>query len=130
MASLNSCSFIGNVGKEPELRFSAAGKPVLKFPIAVSNNKRVNNEWTSETLWVNVTQIGDQAERNADVLAKGSPVFAEGKLEVRTYERKDGGTGVSVDLLANKVLSLAKRESASDDWPKAVADDDGDLPFQ
>ena len=130
MPNLQSVTIIGHTGKDAELQFTPAGKPLMKFSVAVSESKNVGGEWKSETTWFNVSQFGDAAERNVDTITKGIPVFVQGKLQVRTYERKDGGTGVDIGLLADKVIPLVGKGERASKPARAEQEAFDDLPFE
>lgn len=89
----------GNVGKDPELRFSNAGKPICNFSVAVTH-KRGDDEQTS---WVDVVCFDQMAENAAESIRKGQRVVVAGRLQVRDYERRDGGQGRSVEVVADEV---------------------------
>ena len=134
MASLNKFMGIGNLGRDAELRYTAAGLPMIKFSIALSESRKKGDEWQTETTWLNVTQFGDAAERASQYLNKGASVYVEGKITVRSWDKDDGTKGYATEILADKVLSLAKRESASDsEWGNsktAGGQHEDDLPFE
>jgi single-strand DNA-binding protein len=107
---LNNCEFIGNLGKDPEIRTAAGGSSFTTFSIAV-NKQGANRE--DKPLWVNVTAFGKTGEFVGKYLKQGNMVFVQGALELQEYEGKDGKNHVSVKLLANKVVSLSKKESGA-----------------
>lgn len=111
---LNSCEFIGNIGKDPETRNSTGGTSFTTFSIAV--NKRGADK-DSKPLWVNVTCFGKTAEFVAKYLKMGTRVFVRGSLELQEYEGKDGKNHVSVKLIANEVLSIDKKEASETNAP-------------
>lgn len=92
MPSLNRCSFMGNLGRDPEMRYTASGQPVTNFSIAVNRRWRdANDEWQEETTWVNCVLWGQQAERAAENLRKGNLVYVEGRYEDDSWQDKDSG---------------------------------------
>lgn len=108
----------GNLGKEPELKYTTDGKAVTTFSVAASNRN-------DETVWFRVSTWDKQAETCNQYLHKGSKVLVEGALKAdaqgnpRTYERKDGGWGASFDVTAENVrfLSGKDEQSANDEVP-------------
>lgn len=116
----------GNVGKRPELRQSRAGKPMASFSVA-STLKREGQE--PHTTWVDVLVFDEQAERCADELDKGDRVVVSGRLQLESYEKKDGGTGWVLKLLADEVgtsLRWGRKERAAE--PVGVGADEP-IPF-
>ena len=116
MARLNRAEFIGHLGDDPELRYTPGGKAVTDVRIAVNNNqKQADGTWSDETLWVRASVWNEAAERAAEQLSKGNLVYAEGQLNVREFERKDGSPGFSVELKFARVMSLERRQRDADD---------------
>ena len=89
----------GNLTKDPELRFAASGMPVCNMGIAVNYRGKKGED---ETSFLSLVVFGDQAE-NAASLKKGQRVVAAGRLRVRTYEKRDGSTGVEVEVLVDEL---------------------------
>ncbi len=104
--------FIGNLGRDPEMRYTPSGRPVTEFSVAVNQATRnqQTNEWVEATDWFRVSVWGDRAERAAEQLRKGSRVFVDGRFRSREYETKDGRKGVSLDVTADSVVGLDRRE--------------------
>ena len=117
MASLNKIQIIGNLGADPELRFTPDGKQVVNLRIATNRSwPDGNGGWNEESIWFNVDQWDEKAERAAERLRKGDQVYVEGRLKpARQYTRQDGTVGVSLEISAFTILKLGKR-----------TDDDGD----
>lgn len=114
MASLNKLSIIGNLGADPELRFTPEGKPVVNLRIATNRSwPDGKGGWSEESIWFNATQWDDKAERIAENMRKGDQVYVEGRLKpVRVYTRNDGTMGTSLEIAAFTVLKLGKKEGA------------------
>jgi len=102
---------IGNLGRDPEMRYTPTGKPVTQFSVAVnqSTKNQQTGEWTEETDWFRVSVFGDRAERAAEQLRKGNRVFVEGRFRTREFEGQDGQKRTSLDLTADNVISLERR---------------------
>lgn len=93
----------GNLTRDPELRFTAGGKGVASFGLAVSRRYQVNNEWQEQTSFFNVTAWGTLAENLAASLSKGARVIVSGRLEQRDYEAKDGAKRSVVEVVADEI---------------------------
>lgn len=111
MASLSKISIIGNLGRDPEMRYTPSGRPVTEFSVAVnqSTKNQQTGEWVEATDWFRVTVWGDRAERTAEQLRKGTRVFVEGRFRTREYEARDGQKRVSLEITADNVISLDAR---------------------
>jgi len=103
--------FIGNLGRDPEMRYTPAGKPVTQFSVAVSHSRPDGQGgWMDEgTDWYRVSVFGDRAERAADQLRKGNKVFVDGRFKTREFEGKDGEKRLSLDVISDNVISLERR---------------------
>lgn len=110
MASYNRSEFIGNLVADPERR-QAGDKDVVGFRIAVNDRFRKD----AEALFVSVTVWGKGGDAVYNNLRKADPVFVEGRLSVRSYERRDGGTAFSVELAASDVVFLSGGKKGRDD---------------
>ena len=111
---------IGNLGRDPEMRYIPSGRAVTQFTVAVSNSKPDGQGgWVDEgTDWYRVSIFGDRAERVAEQLRKGNRVFVEGRFKTREYEGNDGQKRTSLDVTADNVISL-DRKGRDDDAPFA-----------
>ena len=114
MATLNQCSFIGRLGKDPELTVTQDGQPIAKFSLAVDQGKG------KKAMWLNVTAWDKLAETLEKYARKGMLVFVQGKLQLHTYKDKHGGADrVSVEIIATVVQLLEKRKD-EDELPDEV----------
>lgn len=111
-------TLVGNLGRDPEKRFTAQGRPVTNFSLAVSNKAR---DEAASPLWFQVTAWGALAEVCAEYLARGQQVLVEGELRAdpatgapRTWTRKDGSVGVAFEVNAGRVVFLGKRGEAGE----------------
>jgi single-strand DNA-binding protein len=102
---------IGNLGRDPEMRYTPNGRPVTEFSVAVnqSTKNQQTGEWVEATDWFRVTVWGDRAERTAEQLRKGTRVFVEGRFRTREFEARDGQKRVSLEITADNVISLDPR---------------------
>ena len=108
--TLNKMMIIGNLGADPELRYTPSGKAVTDLRVAVNNNQKgPDGEWVEETLWFRVSVWEQAAERLAEQLRKGNKVYAEGQLRVREYETRDGEKRQSLELGFARVVNLERR---------------------
>ena len=108
MASFSKVMIIGNLGRDPEMRYTPNGRPVTEFSVAVnqSTKNQQTGEWVEATDWFRVTVWGDRAERTAEQLRKGNRVFVEGRFRTREFEGKDGQKRISLEITADSVVSL------------------------
>ncbi|HPH95272.1 MAG TPA: single-stranded DNA-binding protein [Anaerolineaceae bacterium] len=108
---------VGNLGKEPEMRYTPNGQAVTSFNVASNRQYTANNgQLVKETIWFRVSVWGKQAETCSQYLHKGSKVLIEGRLTPdpvtggpKTYTKKDGGAGASYDVSASMVRFLSSR---------------------
>jgi single-strand DNA-binding protein len=108
--SLNKCMIIGNLGRDPEMRYTPSGQPVTQFTVAVNRNyKNQAGEWQEETEWFRVVAWGPLAERTAEYLRKGRKVYVEGRIQTRQWEGQDGQKRYTTELIANTVTPLDPR---------------------
>ena len=113
MASLNRVMLIGNVGTDPEMRFTPSGSPVTSFRIATNRVYTTSDgERKQETEWFTVVAWKKQAESCNQFLNKGQRVFVEGSLRTRSWEGRDGQKRTTVEVIANRVLFLDKQALA------------------
>ena len=109
-------TIVGNLGKDPEMKYTTDGKAVTTFSVAASNRK-------DETTWFRVSTWDKQAETCNQYLHKGSKVLVEGVLKAdaqgnpRTYERKDGGWSASFEVVASSVRFLSGKDEPADEVP-------------
>jgi single-strand DNA-binding protein len=109
--SLNKCMIIGNLGRDPEMRYTPSGQAVTQFTVATNRNYRdQQGEWQSETEWFRVVVWGQQAERTAERLRKGHKVYVEGRIQTRQWEDQTGNKRYTTELIANQVSSLERRD--------------------
>ncbi|MGD8486982.1 MAG: single-stranded DNA-binding protein [Chloroflexota bacterium] len=109
--SLNKCMIIGNLGRDPEMRYTPSGQAVTQFSVATNRNYRdPQGEWQSEAEWFRVVVWGDQGERVAEYLRKGHKVYVEGRLQTRQWEDQSGNKRYTTELIANRVTSLERRD--------------------
>ena len=114
MAGLNKVIIIGNIGTDPEMRFTPNGNPVTSFRIATSRIYTTpEGERKQETEWFDVVTWNRLAEQCNQFLSKGRQAYVEGRLRTRTWEGQDGLKHSRIEIIANKVLFLDKRPLAT-----------------
>ena len=113
MASLNRVFLMGNLTRDPELRYIPSGTPVATFGLAINTTYTAQGgEKKEEVCFVRVVVWGKQAESCAQYLSKGRPVFVEGRLIYRSWE-KDGQTRTTLEVRADRVQFLGRPTSAA-----------------
>jgi single-strand DNA-binding protein len=111
MASVNKVILVGNLGRDPEVRYLPSGDPVANITIATSSRyKGKTGEMVEETEWHRVTFFGRLAEIASQYLKKGRPVYVEGRIKTRKYTDKDGIEKYATDIIANEMQLLGGRE--------------------
>lgn len=138
MAGLNKVMVIGNLGKDPEMRFTANGSAVTTFSVAASRNYTSRDgERKEETEWFNVVTWNKLAENCSQFLQKGRRVYVEGRLQTRSWEKPDGTRGYRTEVVAEDVVFLDRAgggdSAPMDDYaaPAMAGDLDAeDLPFE
>jgi single-strand DNA-binding protein len=107
MASVNRVILVGNLGKDPEVRFTPSGQAVAKFPIATTDSWMDQEGKRQErTEWHNVVVWGKQAENCGQYLAKGRQVYLEGSIRSRSYDDKEGNKRYITEIVAQRVQFL------------------------
>ena len=132
-------TIVGNLGRDPEMRFTPSGQPVTSFPVATNRSYTGSDgQRVKETVWFRVSAWGKQAENCNNYLHKGSKVLIEGRLNPdketggpRVYQRNDGGYASSYEVTADRVIFLTRGGSAGgyDDTASASPMADDDIPF-
>jgi single-strand DNA-binding protein len=113
MASLNKVMIIGNLGSEPEMRFTPNGSPVTSFRVATNRvYTTAEGERKQETEWFTVVAWNKLAEQCNQFLTKGRLVYAEGRLRTRTWESQDGQKHYRTEIIANRVTFLDRQAAA------------------
>jgi len=131
MASLNKVMLIGNLGKDPEVRYTASGQAVASFNLATSEKfKNKSGDWEERTEWHRVTLWARLAEIAGEYLSKGKTVYIEGRLQTREYE-KDGIKRYTTEIVGEKMQMLSpKGERRGGDSPAAAGVGYDEPPFQ
>jgi len=110
MAGMNKITIIGNLGRDPEMRYTPSGSAVTDFSVAVTRSYRTRDgENKEETEWFRVRCWERLAEIANQYLPKGRQVYVEGRLKSRTYQDQSGETRVSLDVNATELVLLGQR---------------------
>ncbi len=110
MASYNRVILVGNLTRDPELRYTPSGTAVTEVGLAVNDRRKTaNGEWQDETTFVDVTLWARQAEVANEYLSKGSPVLIEGRLKLDTWENKEGQKRSKLHVVGERMQMLGGR---------------------
>ncbi len=140
MASVNKVILIGNLGKDPELKFTPSGVPMVKFSIATTERfKDSEGNQQERTEWHNIVLWRRQAEIANEYLKKGSPVYIEGRIQSHSWEDENGVKKYMTEIVGLQIQLLGKREDSAAEGPpgdvpepsgkKETLEDEDDLPF-
>jgi single-strand DNA-binding protein len=117
MASVNKVILVGNLGRDPEIRYLPSGEPVANITIATSSKyKGKTGEMVEETEWHRVTFFGKLADIVGQYLKKGRSVYVEGRIKTRKYTDKDGVEKYATDIIANEMQMLGSREGMGEPY--------------
>lgn len=106
--SFNKITVVGNLGRDPELRYTPQGNAVCNFSIATNEKKRDKaGEMQDVTTWFRVTLWGKQAENASKYLTKGSPVYIEGRLRVEEWTDRDGNNRYTLEVQGSDMQFLS-----------------------
>lgn len=132
--STNRCVAAGNLGKNPELKYTPGGKSICQFNVAVNNRyKNKAGEWVDgDTEWFRVVVWGPLGEAAAEKLRKGSPCQVEGRMQTREWVDKDGAKRYATELIADRVLIPIEppKPGAREERPPERRDDRPERPRQ
>lgn len=125
MAGVNKVILVGNLGADPEVRYTTSGSAVTNFRIATSEEWRDKNsgDRQSRTEWHRIVAFGRLAEVCGEFLHKGKQVYVEGRLQTRSWEDKDGNTRYTTEVVAREMQMLGR--AGRDSQQNASPRDDG-----
>jgi single-strand DNA-binding protein len=144
MASLNKVMLIGNLGKDPEVRYTPSGAAVCNFSIATTERwkNKESGQMEEKTEWHNIVVWGKQAENCKEYLAKGRSAYIEGSMQTRSWDDKDGNKRYTTEVVAQRVQFLTPRGAQGQSMAQTAAkpaaaapqspppfDADDDIPF-
>ena len=120
MQGVNKVTLIGNLGRDPEMRFAPSGASVANFSIAIGRKWKDKNsgEQKEHTEWVNVVAFGRLAEVCGEYLTKGAPVYCEGRMQTDSYE-KDGVKTYTTKVVISEMRMLGSRPEGGQQTSKA-----------
>ncbi len=128
---VNKVILLGNVGRDPELRYTQNGTAVCNFSLATTERAKIGGEWQDRTEWHSIVAWGRLAETCSNYLAKGSQVYIEGRLRTRKWEDREGNTRYQTEVVADSMVLVgrprAQRPEPSSFAPEPAAQDP-DLP--
>ena len=144
MSGVNKVILVGNLGADPQIRYTPQGTAVANFSLATTerfNNK--NGERESRTEWHRIIAWGRLAEICNEYLKKGKQVYIEGRIQTRQWDDKDGNKRTTTEIVANNMVMLGRAgdvgdvgaqefqadEEATQEAPAASAGNEDDLPF-
>ena len=132
--SLNKVMVIGNVGRDPEMRYTQTGKPVTTFTVAAGRNWTTpDGEHHEETEWFNVVAWDKLGETCNQLITKGRKVYIEGRLQTRSWEGQDGQKKYRTEVVATNMVLLDSRPrtaqggTADEGYPGEMEPED--IPF-
>ena len=113
---------VGNIGNQPEARFTQSGNATLTFSVGCTPRRKDKDsgQWDDDgaPLWITITLWGEEGERWAELLNKGDRVSVNGVLKRRTYERRDGGQGEALELVGARDLAVIPKPDSQPSTPK------------
>ena len=124
---LNKVLLIGNLGRDPEMKYTQQGTPITNFSIAVSRSRKSpDGQFIDETEWFRIIAWEKLAETCNEYLRKGSKVYIEGRLQTREYTTQDGQQRQSIEVVANEMLILDSRQQGAPGGYNGDRSDRGD----
>jgi len=128
MANGNNVTVVGNVTRDPELRFTPSGQAKANFGIAVNRRwqNRQTQEWEEATSFFNVVCWGDMGENVGESIQKGARILVTGRLEQRSWESPDGEKKSSVDIIADEIAPSLRWATAKIERNERKGGDFGD----
>lgn len=141
MASVNKVIIVGNLGRDPEVRYTAGGDAICNLSIATTDNWRdkASGERKEHTEWHRVSFFGKTAEVCGQYLKKGASIYVEGSLRTRKWTDKDGQEKYTTEIRGDSMQMLGSRQSSGSPaggdgyshppGPTGGAGFDGDIPF-
>ncbi|OGQ50794.1 MAG: single-stranded DNA-binding protein [Deltaproteobacteria bacterium RIFCSPLOWO2_02_FULL_53_8] len=108
---VNRVILIGNLGKDPEIRYTPAGMAVAKFSLATSETRTKDGHKEEKTEWHNIVAFGKLAEICGEYLSKGKQIYIEGKIQYESWEDKDGTKKYMTKIIADQMRMLGSKDS-------------------
>jgi single-strand DNA-binding protein len=112
MAGVNKVILVGNLGRDPEIKYTQSNVPVANFSVATSESwkDKTTGEWQEKTEWHRIVAWRHLAERAEKYLRKGKQVYIEGRIETRKWTGQDGNDRYTTEVVANQLMLLGRRD--------------------
>lgn len=128
MVSFNKVILMGNLTRDPEIRYNPNGTAVANLSMALNRKYKQGDEFKEEVSYFDIVVFGKQAENCSQYLSKGSGVLVEGRLQQRRWETDDGQKRSKVEVVASSVQFMPKKSQESSMGSEDIIDE-GDIPF-
>jgi single-strand DNA-binding protein len=132
---MNNVVLMGRLTRDPEIRYTASGKPVCQFTLAVQRNYK-NKEGNYDADFINIVMWGSNGERLSNTVNKGQRVLINGQIQVRSYTNKDGDKRWVTEVIANKFEYIENKAANEADFEKTFGEEktvpinyDEEIPF-
>lgn len=129
MGLVNSCRFTGRLGADPDMQYTPSGTAIVKVGLAVNERRKDGDEWVDDTLWVDLTLFGNQAENLNQVVNKGDLVQVDCQYQKRSYTGNEGEKRTSHDFIVREWNLVARKLNGSTESVIDDTDDEDELPF-
>lgn len=130
MTSFNKVILIGNLTKDPEIRYTPSGTAVSSFGLAINHRYKQGDEMKEDVCFIDIVVFGKQAENSGQYLSKGQGVVVEGRLQQRRWETEDGQKRSRHEVVAQTLRYLPKRQGQGSQQEEIPVEDLGqDVPF-
>lgn len=127
---LNRVMIIGHLGRDPEMRYTASGRPVTTFSVATSRSWNTSSgERRTETEWFNVVAWGSLAEICKQYLSKGQQVYIDGRLKTRRWDDENGNRHTTTEIVASEMIMLGERLDSGGSDGETDARVEDEFPF-
>jgi single-strand DNA-binding protein len=132
--SYNKVIVMGNLTRDPELRYIASGTAVCDLGLAINDKRKVGDKWEEETTFIDVTCWARTAEVCAEYLKKGSQVLIDGKLKMENWQNKEGNKRSKIKIVCNEMRMTSNKKNSDVESTNTEADEptvstDDDIPF-
>ena len=132
---LNKIMIIGNLGRDPEMRYTPSGRPVTTFTVVTNRSwNTADGEKHTEAEWFNIVSWGNLAEICKQYLTKGQQVYVEGRVQTRRWEDNEGVKHTSFEVVASEMMILGERRESREGMQnnhtnEAVSPEEDEFPF-
>lgn len=129
MSSFNKVIFIGNLTKDPDLRYTPSGVAVANFTIAMNSKYKKGDETIEEVCFIEIVVFGKTAENCGQYLGKGQGVIVDGRLQQRRWETDDGQKRSKHEVVAQNVTFMPKKQQVAEQESDSGLSENDDVPF-